>query len=41
MARVQMLPPIYPANYGSRDELMRAVRIAIADALPPEMKPVA
>jgi 1-acyl-sn-glycerol-3-phosphate acyltransferase len=41
VAKVQMLPPIYPAKYGSRDELMRAVRDAIAEALPEEMRPVA
>jgi 1-acyl-sn-glycerol-3-phosphate acyltransferase len=40
VARVQMLPAIYPAQFSSRDELMRAVRGAIAEALPEEMRPV-
>jgi 1-acyl-sn-glycerol-3-phosphate acyltransferase len=40
MARVQMLRPIYPIGFASRDELMRAVRAAIAGALPDEMKPL-
>jgi 1-acyl-sn-glycerol-3-phosphate acyltransferase len=35
-----MLPAIYPAHFATRDELMRAVRAAIADALPEEMKPL-
>jgi 1-acyl-sn-glycerol-3-phosphate acyltransferase len=39
LARVQLLPPIDPANYSTREELMQAVRNAIAEALPPEMKP--
>ena len=34
-----MLPPIDPACYAGRDELMRAVRLAIAAALPEEMRP--
>jgi 1-acyl-sn-glycerol-3-phosphate acyltransferase len=40
VARIQMLPAIAPANYESRDELMRVVRDAIAEALPSEMKPL-
>jgi 1-acyl-sn-glycerol-3-phosphate acyltransferase len=36
-----MLPPIDPAAYETREELMAAVRAAIADALPEEMKPQA
>jgi 1-acyl-sn-glycerol-3-phosphate acyltransferase len=40
VAKVQMLPAIYPAEYESRDELMRAVREEIAEALPEEMRPV-
>lgn len=40
VARIQMLPAIDPANYESRDELMRVVRDAIAEALPSEMKPL-
>ena len=38
VARVQMLPPIYPGEFRSRDELMTAVRNAISDALPPQMR---
>jgi 1-acyl-sn-glycerol-3-phosphate acyltransferase len=38
-ARIQLLPPVHPADYATREELMRAVRKAIADALPPEMQP--
>lgn len=40
LARVQLLPAIEPSGYATREELMVAVRNAIADALPPEMKPV-
>lgn len=40
-ALVQVLAPILPANYGSREELMRAVTDAIAEVLPAEMKPLA
>lgn len=39
VARVQMLPPIYPADYERRDVLMRAVYDAIAGALPEDMRP--
>jgi 1-acyl-sn-glycerol-3-phosphate acyltransferase len=39
VARVQMLPAIDPAGFRTRDELMRAVRQAIAEALPEEMRP--
>lgn len=39
VARVQMLQAIYPAGYETREELMRAVREAIAGALPEEMQP--
>jgi len=38
-ATVQMLAPIDPRNYLSREELMSAVRNAIAAALPEHMKP--
>ena len=38
VARIQMLPAIDPAAYATRDELMTAVRSAVADALPEEMK---
>jgi 1-acyl-sn-glycerol-3-phosphate acyltransferase len=40
VARVQMLPVIDPSNYTTREEIMKAVYRAIADALPVEMKPV-
>jgi 1-acyl-sn-glycerol-3-phosphate acyltransferase len=40
VARVQMLRPIYPIGFATREELMRAVRAAIAEALPDEMKPL-
>jgi 1-acyl-sn-glycerol-3-phosphate acyltransferase len=39
VARVQMLKAIYPAEFGTREELMGAVRGAIAAALPEEMRP--
>jgi len=41
LARLQMLPVIEPSKYETREALMLAVRSAIADALPPEMKPAA
>jgi 1-acyl-sn-glycerol-3-phosphate acyltransferase len=41
LARIQVLPVIEPSNYETREELMLAVRSAIADALPLEMKPLA
>jgi 1-acyl-sn-glycerol-3-phosphate acyltransferase len=41
VARIQFLPPIEPSNFDTREELMFAVRNAIAEALPPEMKPAA
>jgi 1-acyl-sn-glycerol-3-phosphate acyltransferase len=40
VARVEMLAAIYPAGFETREELMRAVRGAIAAALPEEMRPV-
>jgi 1-acyl-sn-glycerol-3-phosphate acyltransferase len=40
VARVQMLPAVWPAQYADRDELMNAVREAIREALPDEMKPL-
>jgi len=40
VARIQMLPVIEPSKYETREELMLAVRSAIADALPAEMKPL-
>jgi 1-acyl-sn-glycerol-3-phosphate acyltransferase len=39
LARVQLLPAVEPSGYATREELMVAVRRAIAEALPPEMKP--
>jgi 1-acyl-sn-glycerol-3-phosphate acyltransferase len=39
LARVQLLPPIEPSNYATREEVQSAVRNAIAAALPPAMKP--
>jgi 1-acyl-sn-glycerol-3-phosphate acyltransferase len=41
VARLQLLAPIEPSQYETREALMLAVRSAIADALPPEMKPAA
>jgi len=41
LARIQLLPPIEPSKYETREELMLAVRNAIAEALPTEMKPAA
>lgn len=40
LARVQVLPVVEPADYATREDLLRAVRRAIAEALPEEMKPV-
>jgi 1-acyl-sn-glycerol-3-phosphate acyltransferase len=40
LARIQLLPAIEPSKYGTREELQSAVRGAIAEALPPEMKPL-
>ena len=40
VARVQMLPAIYPAGYATREELIGAVRAAMVAVLPEEMKPV-
>jgi 1-acyl-sn-glycerol-3-phosphate acyltransferase len=41
LARIQMLPAVEPSNYETREALLLAVRSAIAEALPPEMKPAA
>jgi 1-acyl-sn-glycerol-3-phosphate acyltransferase len=41
LAKIQLLPAIEPSNYRTREELLLAVRSAIAEALPPEMKPAA
>jgi 1-acyl-sn-glycerol-3-phosphate acyltransferase len=40
VAKVRFLPVIEPSQYANREETMRAVREAIARALPEEMKPV-
>ena len=40
VATLRFLPAIEPADYATREELMRAVRAAIASALPDEMKPL-
>ena len=39
VARMQLLEAIDASGYGSREELMRVVRSAIAAALPEEMRP--
>jgi 1-acyl-sn-glycerol-3-phosphate acyltransferase len=39
LARLELLPVIEPSKYETREELMLAVRNAIAEALPAEMKP--
>jgi len=39
-AKIQMLAAINPAAYTTREELMAAVRTAIAAALPEEMRPL-
>lgn len=39
VARVQMLPAIYPAGYATREELIGAVRAAMVAVLPEEMRP--
>jgi 1-acyl-sn-glycerol-3-phosphate acyltransferase len=41
LARIQLLPAIEPSQYATREALMAAVRDEIAEALPPEMKPLA
>jgi len=41
VAHVEMLTPIDPRAYATRDELMKAVHGAIAAALPESMKPAA
>ncbi|MCU1320585.1 MAG: 1-acyl-sn-glycerol-3-phosphate acyltransferase [Acidobacteriaceae bacterium] len=40
VARVQLLPAIESSEYATREELIRAVRAAIAAALPEDMKPL-
>jgi 1-acyl-sn-glycerol-3-phosphate acyltransferase len=39
VAKIAMLPAIYPTDYETREDLLRAVRDAIAAALPEEMRP--
>jgi len=39
VARIQVLPVVEPSEYANREETLRAVRLAIARALPDEMKP--
>jgi 1-acyl-sn-glycerol-3-phosphate acyltransferase len=41
VARVQVLPVIEPSGFGTREDLLRAVRAEIAEALPEEMRPLA
>ncbi len=41
LALIQVLPAIEPSKYETREQLVTAVRSAIAAALPPEMKPAA
>lgn len=40
VARVRFLPVIEPAQFASREETLRVVRTAIAEALPEEMRPM-
>jgi 1-acyl-sn-glycerol-3-phosphate acyltransferase len=40
VARVEFLEAIYPAGFGTREELMQEVREAMIAALPVEMRPV-
>ena len=40
VARIELLAAVDPAAYGTREELLRAVRQAIAEALPEPMRPV-
>jgi 1-acyl-sn-glycerol-3-phosphate acyltransferase len=39
VARVEFLPAIYPTGYETREDLMRAVRAAMIEALPKDMRP--
>ena len=41
VATLRMLEPIEPGDYATREDLLRAVRAAIAAALPDSMKPAA
>lgn len=40
VARLQILPAIEPREFANREDLLRAVRARIAEALPEEMKPL-
>jgi 1-acyl-sn-glycerol-3-phosphate acyltransferase len=40
VAKVKLLPAIDPSQYETREELLKAVRKAIADALPDDMRPI-
>jgi 1-acyl-sn-glycerol-3-phosphate acyltransferase len=40
VAKIRLLPAIEPADFQTREDLLRAVRSAIAEALPEEMKPL-
>ena len=40
VAKVRLLPVIEPSAYATREDLLRAVRLEIAEALPEEMKPL-
>jgi 1-acyl-sn-glycerol-3-phosphate acyltransferase len=41
VARIEFLPAIDPGAYETREELMRACRAEIIEALPEEMRPAA
>ena len=40
VAKVRLLPVIEPSSFANREETLRAVRAAIAEALPDEMRPL-
>jgi len=40
LAQVRFLPAIEPSRFETREKLLRAVRVEIAEALPDEMKPL-
>jgi len=40
VAKVEFLAPLYPGNFSTREELMVAVRGAMIEALPENMRPV-
>jgi 1-acyl-sn-glycerol-3-phosphate acyltransferase len=41
VAKIEFLPAIYPQGFATREELMGAVREAMVEALPVEMRPAA